>query len=863
MSAAPERGPEPPESVLERNLRLLFARAYSPVVARESFRVALERDLRAHVASRRRPRPAPAWRTPLWIAAAAGVALALGLLLRHGPSGPEMPLTPERILASGHVAVREGTEAWRAVEARPAGAGLPVARIEASSPPLELATPERAQAMVELAQAALRVGPSSSVSLRDEGSGQLARGSLEVESRGSAPFRSSTSEGEIELLSGRAALAYVEPPRWADEASPGPWVAVELSEGAALVSDRPAPRRIEAPHSLHLRAGRIETEPGVPTEAASDPRRALSVPEPPAAAEVPAEAEPPAVLRGVVRAQSGIGPGGAPILVAVESFRLLLLEDVRLPDTSEPIVIEVEHPEGRFAIGPQEPGTYTLFIQAAGQATWKREGLELGAAPPAGQEPQMLEVRLDAGLSVRGQVVDARTGVGVPGAVVLSETDAPLKVLALDPAGLGSHGVVRFVVTDANGGFELEHVARGPQVLRASDGGLSVVWSERLELAGSLPLAGLELRLPPGGGIEGYVRDEHGEPRAGAPLVASCVPFGEQRTCISYKFASTDAEGYYKVEGLPRGSIAVLLFHPVEGGDDVTPDMQLAMVEPGKLTRIDFAPAPQSLSLSGRLLDLEDRPIAGLSVWIAPTSSIPSEMDLVSTTTRADGGFDFEGLEPGSHELFLSGREPGDVTWLEQVVLAPGAPAFVELRAGAATIAGHVRAPSRGGPAAAVLILNESASQRFAGKVATAADGSFQLERLRPGLYDLHAYPLVDGLAPARIERIAVSGGEGIQGLELELGPGGSALILVRDEAGQPLEGAHVVCRDVTGRRFEFSETPFSDAAGRYRVPGVGPGPWTALVELEGFAPAAQPFEVAVGAESSVTITLRRAEDGR
>ncbi len=856
MTPRPDSGPDAAEGVLDRNLRLLLTRAWAPVVARESFRIALERDLLAHAVPRRRPRAAPTWTTPLWIAAAAGVALVLSLVLRRGLAGPERLLAPDQILAAGGVALRTGDEGWREIEARPEGAGLLVARPTGVAPPLELATPERAQAVLVLAQTSLRIGPRSHVAIPQESRSQLARGSFEIEAGGEPAFRALTSEGDVELAAGRMALAYVERPPWArPEAGPGPWVQVELLEGAALVVDQPSPRRVEAPQTIHLHAGRIERESGAPSETAADPREAFPAPEAPAIEVDTAEAAPPVVLRGVVRA-----PGQQP----VGSFRILLLEDVRLPDTAEPIVIEVQHPEGLFEVGPQEPGTYTLFVQAAGYATWKLEGLALGLAPPAPDQVESVEVLLDPGLTVRGLVVDSRTAEGVAGAVVLSESDAPMKVLALDRAGLEDGGAVRFVLTGPDGGFELEHVARGSQVLRASDGGLSVGWTERFELAGAAALSGVEIRLPPGGGVEGYVRDESGEPRAGAPLVASCVPFGEQRACLSFKYGQTDEEGYYRIDGLPRGSIAVLLFREVEGGGELTPDMQLALIEPGKLARVDFAPAPQSVRLEGRLLDLGGRPLAGLSLWIAPAGRHSIEMELVSTTTRPDGSFAFEGLHPGPHELFLSGREPGDVTSLERVEITRGAGQHVELRSGAGRIAGHVRAPtSPGGLVPAVLVLNESATGRFAGKVATAGGGSFEFEHVRPGLYDLHAYSLTGGLGQAILERVAVSGSDLVEGLEIELGPGGSALVLVCDEQGQHLEGARVVFRDGAGRKVEFSEAPLSDAGGRYRVAGMSPGPWTVLVELAGYERAAVELEVAVGVETEVSVPLRRAAGGR
>src|SRR5262249_38433538 len=150
-----------------------------------------------------------------------------------------------------------------------------------------------------------------------------------------------------------------------------------------------------------------------------------------------------------------------------------------------------------------------------GFALARRTGLELGSGKPV-----EVELQLERGTTVRGTVLDARTGKGISGAVVLSESDAPLKVLPIDRAALEELGFVRFALSGPGGAFGLAGVGRGRQILRASEGGLSVGWAEPFELEGAAPLAGVEIRMPPGGAVEGEVRDERGAARAGMVVLA-------------------------------------------------------------------------------------------------------------------------------------------------------------------------------------------------------------------------------------------------------------------------------------------------------------------------------------------------------
>jgi hypothetical protein len=747
------------ESVLEHNLRRLFARAWAPVAPRESFRAALEREFTARAAMRygdtqraRRPwfrNPAQVALTA--VAAVLVVALGLSILLdAWSPWGAEHG-DYRSFVALGSVALRAGGGDWEAV-AVPRDSAL--ADLGRRDLPLEVVTPSTASARLALGAGMLEVGPGwSRFSASQAERAQLDSGSLSTELAPAQSLRVDTLAGGVELESARASLAY--------ESGPEPVVRVDVFAGIARVEDQPEWRTLGAGESARLRSGRVLVQPTAAVETAdarSEVARANADPAAPAAPS----GEPPA-LSGTVTVASA-GPDGVEQHAPLKRFRALLLEEVALPKGAMPEVLEVDDEGGRFVFQAVAPGTYTIFVQADGFAVARRTGLDLASGTPV-----EVELQLQRGTTVLGTVLDSRTGKGVSGAVVLSESDAPLKVLPIDRAALEQLGFVRFAISGPGGAFELADVERGRQVLRASEGGLSVGWAEPFELEGAAPLSGLEIRMPPGGAVEGEVRDELGAARAGMVVLASCTDFTKPRPCLSYKQVLTDEQGYYLIDGLPPGTVAVLLFgDPANLHGHEAPDLQLRVVRAGVTSVADFAPAQRTLRLEGKVVELDGSPLPGRSLWTLPTGTEPTESSLVSTTTRADGSFTFEGLEPGAREIFLSIHSPPEMVWLAHVDLLPGGLGPVRLEAGSTAVGGKALAaatldPVRGGE----VLLLERASNRFAGKVLLGEDGSFRFDHVHPGSYDVIVEPLDTALDVVVARGVELAAGEVVPDLEL------------------------------------------------------------------------------------------------
>ncbi len=747
------------ENVLEHNLRRLFARAWVPVAPRESFRRECEREFSGRAALRygsARQAKRAWYRDPAQVALAAVaavliVALGLSILLHAWTPSSEEHGDYRSFVALGNVALREGGGDWQDVVVPRDQALADLGRPEM---PLEVVTPTSASARLALGAGMLEVGPGwSRFSAQRAERAQLDAGSLSTELAAAQTLRVDTLAGGVELEGARAALAY--------ETGPEPILRVEVFGGIARVEDQPQWRTLGAGESARLRSGRVLVQPTAAVETAearSEVARASADP----AAPTTTGAEPPA-LTGFVAVQV-VGPDGGLQSAPLKRYRALLLEDVALPKGAMPEVLEVEDGGGRFAFQTVAPGTYTIFVQAEGYAMARRAGLELGSGAPVA-----IELQLERGTTVRGTVLDARTGKGVSGAVVVSESDAPVKVLPIDREALEELGFVRFALSGPGGAFELADVERGRQILRASEGGLSVGWAEPFELEGAAPLSGLEIRLPPGGAVEGEVRDELGNARPGMVVLASCTDFTKPRPCLSYKQVRTDEQGHYLIDGLPPGTAAVLLFgEPANLRGHEAPDLRLTVVRAGATSVVDFAPALRTLRLEGKVVERDGSPLPGRSLWTLPSGSEPTESNLVSTTTRADGTFVFEGLEPGPREIYLSIHSPPEMVRLAQVDVLPSGSEPVRLEAGSASVGGKVLSaatldPVHGGE----VLLLERATNRFAGKVLLGEDGSFLFDHVHPGSYDVIAEPLDAVLDVVVARSVELAAGEAAPDLEL------------------------------------------------------------------------------------------------
>lgn len=190
----------------------------------------------------------------------------------------------------------------------------------------------------------------------------------------------------------------------------------------------------------------------------------------------------------------------------------------------------------------------------------------------------------------------------------------------------------------------------------------------------------------------------------------------------------------------------------------------------------------------------------------------------VRAVTGEGGGFALE-VAGGTYRL-VARKGAASAALEAPVTVAAGATATVELTLGeGARVAGTVR-DGAGAVGGAIVSVRPSGASGDLGRAIASADGSFRVEGLPPGAYDVVAD--APGHARAVSRWNVVGPGEGAT-VELVLGILSAVEGSVRDERGDAISGATVVATASEGLSTE-PVAARSDAAGRYRVDGLAPG---------------------------------------
>jgi hypothetical protein len=166
-----------------------------------------------------------------------------------------------------------------------------------------------------------------------------------------------------------------------------------------------------------------------------------------------------------------------------------------------------------------------------------------------------------------------------------------------------------------------------------------------------------------GATIEGHVRDEQGNPLAEIDVgVHSQGTFGE---LFVGRQATTDAEGAYRVRGLPPGDVNVQVDEP--GYEEVQRELVLGP-DDELLSEIDLV-LSRGFQISGRVRWPDGTPATRVTVAVRSSSKSWVEKEF---TTEEDGSFAASGLEESSYRVEARGvhteevREPSPITGKER-----------------------------------------------------------------------------------------------------------------------------------------------------------------------------------------------------
>jgi len=485
--------------------------------------------------------------------------------------------------------------------------------------------------------------------------------------------------------------------------------------------------------------------------------------------------------------------------------------------------------DGRFELSGLMPGVgYELAVLAPGHAP----GV-VGFGPlEVGAEKPDLRIVLETGRRGVGRVVGA-DGEPIAGAEVriVRLPEKGMRARTITPADepIGAE-------TDAEGRFFVTGLAPGEVELHARAPGHAPVRIPGIEVPAERNEFDLgEVVLEPGARLEGRVVDTEGRAVAGAELRLGKDPdlMSPRIQPFGWPSSASDARGRFIFEDL-RPDERVFLRIAKSGYD-----LAEASAEPGE-EKLEIV-LEGHLSLSGRVIDPEGRPIEGARV------SIGGEIDgrfygiSAGATTDAEGRFETDKVAPDATlvRAWARGHQPSERIPLERGEEGALAEVEIMLELGF-EVEGRV-IDSVGAPVMGALVFVESSGGSPGPSGQSDSEGLFRLEGVAPGEAELAA---VEG--PRQVTE-AIEVGPGSRFVEIVLPAGFEVSGRVVDPEGTGLERI-VVELTAWSDPGTLPVREVTDAAGAFRFDDVGPGTWAVTARAEGLTELRSPGQFVVEA---------------
>jgi RNA polymerase sigma factor (sigma-70 family) len=481
--------------------------------------------------------------------------------------------------------------------------------------------------------------------------------------------------------------------------------------------------------------------------------------------------------------------------------------------------------DGRFAIRELTAGIfYTITVIAEGRAEGIAENVP---AWPLSEEGAPVRIELEPGRALSGKVLAAATSQPIPGVRIIHLSGDREDLVKEWYRNDSSDRTVRTSFTDETGTFTIAGLREHPGAMILDKAGFA-----RTALPGILPGPEVQIfRLEVEAVLEGTVRKAAREPVAGAQVR---VWIGDH----DFQGAGTDAEGWYRIEGLPAGEARVKVYR-----DEAVDIERGATLIAGRTAVLDIGEADGSIV--GKVTHL-GKPVPSAEVSIEGAGS----WETTQISTGLDGGFRVEGLPPGSYRV-LAKWPRRSLPSATRIVEVGAHPVQANMQFPAGRLSGQVADCSTGRPAAAVSVLlfslrsehSESRAFSLAAKwgfnaSARPIESSFAFEALEPGRYFLVAERKEGSLA-GWLGPIDIVEGAALENLTLLVGVGGRIDLTVRDARTRaPIDGFSASLRPeggpaILGRKLRGTR-------GSLALPDVPQGSSILEIDAEGFLPAAE-----------------------
>lgn len=399
----------------------------------------------------------------------------------------------------------------------------------------------------------------------------------------------------------------------------------------------------------------------------------------------------------------------------------------------------VESEDGSFLLEDVPPGTWQVSVKAKGY----QAGRVGSVVVEEGSLREGVEVKLARGAALSGRVTDARSGRAIPGASVSKQTsgegDARLPIPALTEEGE--------ITTDADGRFTIEGVAPGTYKLTATHPDYAEE-SQTVEVTDRGGNA--EIRLSTGGVIAGVVVSDARRPVADVDV--SFVTTGEGslgRMLGGGPQVSTDASGRFRFDHLAAGRYTVVA--QKRGSNSSPVDVVLQAGEAREDVTLTVS---SGATIAGVVRGLAPEELAGVTVTAG------SEAWGDRARTDSSGSFRIEGAPAGRVRLQATAGDfrSGTKTASAEVSVPEGGgevPAEIVFES-RATLSGQVTRASA--PVADAVVLANRRGGGRSGTGRTDENGSYRIEGLEDGTYNLVVAPGMSGSFGPKSDTVEVSG---------------------------------------------------------------------------------------------------------
>ncbi len=516
------------------------------------------------------------------------------------------------------------------------------------------------------------------------------------------------------------------------------------------------------------------------------------------------------------------------------------------------------------------------------------------------RESDVGTVYVTAGYEVPGIVVD-EFGEPVEGASVRALRPRPkgsttdflrlIRELPQRPSSVDS------ATTAADGTFVLTKIPPGRYDFELSAAGRALRIERNVMVSPEQGTGPLRFVIAIGYDLPGRVVRTSGAPVEGLQVVAFEEPRGESGLFeLDKSFATTDADGAFRLRGLAAGQVMVVAIP--EGEPFAVKD---AVPVPGT----DFVEIviQGDAWLHGRVTNTSDEPVADAEIYVVSTDGGTPVVG--NTLTAADGTYRIDGLRSGPVQVFLV-QASGYATYPEDLFaalrgggsglnLSPGENTQDAQLSGGGTVRGVVLSQSDDAPVPGVRVSLLSAQAFFGGTrgATTDAEGRFEIANLpkggavllaeKEGWFQPGVTPQTIGMMmmgefrgggarqtdTGRGAKISISETGEVVERELRLARGSTVRGRVLDPDGAPVAGAQVSVQAADLPRMfgplaamlRGVEPKLSKADGTFEIPGPPPGQKAKIVAraagwLDG---SGDEFTAAVGQDvEGVEVRLRR-----